>query len=136
MNEATTMEGNLQVNPVILIVEDDENNLFFMESILNNYKIITITAENGKEAVDKCHEHPEISLVLMDLRMPVMDGLEATRKIKLFRKDLPVIAVTAFAMREDEKKALEAGCDGYLSKPINKESLLGKLSQFGLKICR
>ncbi len=136
MTEATSIRGNLQENPVVLIVEDDENNLFFMESILNSYKINTITAENGKEAVDKCHEHPEITLVLMDLRMPVMDGLEATRKIKLFRKDLPVIAVTAFAMREDEKKALEAGCDGYLSKPINKESLLGKLSRFGVKISR
>ena len=63
--------------------------------------------------------------------MPVMDGLEATREIKLFRKDLPVIAITAFAMRGDEKKALEAGCDAYLAKPINKASLLEKLKQFG-----
>jgi len=132
VTEAPITKESMQIDPVVLIVEDDENNSYLLESILVKYGISTLLAVNGKEAVDQCREHPEISVVLMDLKMPVMDGLEATREIKLFRKDLPVIAITAFAMRGDEKKALEAGCDAYLAKPINKASLLEKLKQFGV----
>ena len=77
-------------------------------------------------------EHPEISLVLMDLKMPVMDGFEATQKIKSFRKDLPVIAITAFAMSGDEKRILEAGCDDYIAKPIKRETLRKKLTTQGI----
>ena len=91
-------------------------------------------AKNGKEAVEQCYEHPEISLVLMDLKMPVMDGLEATRKIKSFRKDLPIIAITAYAMSGDEKIALEAGCSDYITKPFEQDVLLSKLIKFGLTV--
>ena len=87
---------------------------------------------NGKEAVDQCREHPEISLVLMDMKMPVMDGYEATREIKSFRKDLPVIAVTAYAMKSDEKKVLKAGCDDYLAKPVEKNTLMKILAKYGI----
>jgi len=130
LSEVQITKEPQQKNPVVLIAEDDENNLYLLESILGKYEIAILSAVNGKEAVDQCREHPEISLVLMDLKMPVMDGLEATQEIKLFRKDLPVIAITAFAMRGDEKKALEAGCDDYLAKPLNKASLLEKLKLF------
>ncbi|TSA25291.1 MAG: response regulator, partial [Bacteroidetes bacterium] len=119
-------------NQVILIAEDEESNLLFLQTILRKTAITVLLAGNGKEAVDVCREHPEVSLVLMDLRMPVMDGLEATREIKTFRKNLPIIAITAYAMSGDEKKALDAGCDDYLSKPVSREELMEKIKQFGV----
>lgn len=118
--------------PVILIAEDDESNLFYLEVILKKKLVSIISAINGKEAVDLCRRHPEISLVLMDIKMPVMDGLEATREIKLFRHNLPIIACTAFALSGDTKMAHDAGCDDYLSKPVNKNILLGKLEKYGV----
>ncbi len=120
--------------PVILIAEDDESNLFYLQAILMKMNIALIPASNGKEAVEKCHNHPEISLVLMDLKMPVKDGFDATREIKSFRKNIPVIAITAFAMNDDKKKAAEAGCDDYLFKPVNREALSDKLKKYGIMI--
>lgn len=73
-------------------------------------------AINGSEAVELCLMMPDISLVLMDVKMPVMDGYEATRLIKQLKPDLPVIALTAFAFAGDKEKALDSGCDNYLSK--------------------
>lgn len=124
----------IQEKPVILIAEDDEANLFYLESILNKKSISVISAINGKEAVDKCREHPEISLVLMDIKMPVMNGLQAASEIKMFRKELTIIACTAFGMSGDEKNALQAGCDDYLTKPVSRATLLGKLKKYGVKV--
>jgi PAS domain S-box-containing protein len=118
--------------PVILIAEDDESNYLLMVRLLRKADVTIIPAINGKEAVQKCHDHPELSLVIMDLKMPEMDGMEATREIKSFRKELPVIAVTAFAMSGDEKRALEAGCDDYIAKPVSQELLFSKLKKFGI----
>jgi len=118
--------------PVILIAEDDEANLMYLKAVLRKTKITVIPAFNGKTAIEQCRDHPEISLVLMDLKMPVIDGFEATREIKLFRKELPVIAVTAFAMSGDKKQALEAGCDDYIAKPVTRELLLEKLKRYGV----
>jgi len=117
---------------VVLIAEDDLSSDIYMEIILKSISTVVLKAANGKEAVNMCQLHPEISLVLMDLKMPVMDGLEATRLIKSFRKELPVIAVTAYAFSRDKKKALEAGCDDFLSKPVSKAELQEKLRKFGL----
>src|SRR5690554_7320395 len=75
-------------------------------------------------------KHPEISVVLMDVKMPVMSGYEATAAIKKLRPDLPVIAQTAYALSGDKDKALAAGCDDYLSKPIKREALLRKLNLY------
>ena len=94
----------------------------------------TILATNGIQAVEICREHPEISLVLMDIKLPFMDGLEATRQIKVIRKDLPVIAITAYAMVGDENIAFNAGCDDYITKPIDRELLIKKLGKFGIAI--
>ena len=111
-------------SPVILIAEDDETSSAFLQMILEKRSFICLLAYNGGEALEMCRSHPEISLVLMDLRMPVMDGLEATCKIREFRKNLPIIAVTAYAMTGDSEKALEAGCDDYISKPVTTNLLL------------
>jgi PAS domain S-box-containing protein len=120
------------ISPVVLIAEDDLSSDLYIEIILKTISAVVLKAANGKEAVEMCHLHPEISLVLMDLKMPVMDGLEATRQIKSFKKELPVIAVTAYAFSKDKKKALEAGCDDFLSKPVSKAELQDKLRKYGL----
>ncbi|MEI6436655.1 MAG: response regulator, partial [Bacteroidota bacterium] len=120
--------------PVALIAEDDESNRFYLESILTKLAIKVILVPNGKEAVNQCREHPEISLILMDLKMPVMDGFEATGAIRSFWKYVPIIAITAFAMSDDKKRALDAGCDDYLPKPVNKEDLIEKLKRYGLAL--
>jgi signal transduction histidine kinase len=119
------------IRPVVLVAEDDLSNDLYMEIILKSFASVVFTAANGKEAVEKCRMHPEISLVLMDLKMPVMDGFEATRQIKSFRKELPIIAITAYAFSKDKKKALEIGCDDFLLKPFSKHDLLEKFKKFG-----
>lgn len=117
---------------VVLIAEDDESNSYYLQKILKSESVSILLANDGIEAVEQCRNHPEISLVLMDIKMPLMDGLEATRQIKSFRKDLPVIAITAFAMTGDKKRAMEAGCDEYLAKPVGKDELLAKFRKHGL----
>lgn len=130
--EETVNKPFIHDKPVILIAEDDEANLFYLETILKKKHISVISAINGQEAVDKCREHPEISLVLMDIKMPVMNGLQAASEIKKFHKELTIIACTAFGMSGDEKNALQAGCDDYLTKPLSRATLIGKLKKYGV----
>jgi PAS domain S-box-containing protein len=115
----------------ILVAEDDETNFFYLKALLKqNTSADIIHASNGREAIEKFKENPEIGLVLMDIKMPVMDGLEATRQIKAINRDVPVIAITAYAMAGDEARILDAGCDYFLSKPINKKLLLARMSEY------
>jgi CheY-like chemotaxis protein/anti-sigma regulatory factor (Ser/Thr protein kinase) len=125
----TESRKNTSESPLILIAEDDDANSSFFKMVLEKNSFSYLLACNGREAIELCSTHPEISLILMDIKMPVMDGLEATRKIKEFRKDLPIIGVTAFAMTGDKEKALEAGCDEYLSKPVKSDLLLSIISK-------
>jgi len=118
--------------PVFLVADDEYAHRVYMESFLKKVASVVFLARNGREAVDLIREHSEISVVLMDLKMPVMDGFEATREIKSFRKDLPIIAVTAYAMSGDEKKAYDCGCDDYIVKPTSTDELLQKLKKFGI----
>ena len=120
------------VLPVFLIAEDDDTQRLYMDSVLKNLTSMIYHASNGKEAVEICRNHPEITIVLMDIKMPVMNGFDATREIKSFRKELPIIAITAYAMRDDEKRALDAGCDDYLAKPSNRDEFLKKLRVYGI----
>lgn len=117
-------------NKKFLIAEDDDYGYTYMTHILEKTGVETIRAKNGKEALEALKFHDDISLVLMDLRMPVMNGLETTQKLKEQFPLLPVIAQTAFAMEGDRNKCLEAGCDDYITKPINAENLLAKIGQF------
>jgi PAS domain S-box-containing protein len=123
---------NYKSSGIILLAEDDLTNFLLQEKILKKAGFLVVPAYNGQEAVEQCLKNPAIAAVLMDLKMPVMDGFEATRKIKAHRPDLPVIAVTAFAMSGDEKKALEAGCDQYLTKPLMDKDLMKLLHQYGI----
>lgn len=112
--------------PLILVAEDDELNFLFIKELLEMAGCDYLHALNGKEAVEICKQNLDISFVLMDIKMPVMNGLEATRFIKEFRPNLPIIAVTTYSLTGDEHRFLEAGCDEYYSKPI-KEEILDKL---------
>ena len=118
---------------LVLIVEDDEVNSLFLETVLLKSNINTIHAANGIEAVEICAVNNDINLVLMDIKLPLMNGYEATRRIKKTKPDLPVIAQTAYAMNEDREKAIEAGCDGYISKPIITSELLKLIDNLGVK---
>jgi len=118
--------------PLILIAEDEESNSMLLSQILQNKNLDYLVVSDGKQAVDACRENPKISLVLMDIKMPRMNGYEATRNIKSFAPLLPVIAITAYAMSGDKKKAFDAGCDDYLPKPIEIEILMEKLKKFGI----
>ncbi len=120
--------------PVILIVEDDEPSYLYLTSLLLRLPCSLVRAVNGQEAVSLCRGSDDISIVLMDLKMPVMDGLDATRNIKAVREDLPVIVITAYAFSGDEKVAMEAGCDEYLTKPVKKEFLYRTLAKYGFKV--
>jgi signal transduction histidine kinase/CheY-like chemotaxis protein len=120
-----------QTNKLVLIAEDDDSNYIMLSTLLHKYFIVnTERVYNGKEAVDYCNLNLIPSLILMDIRMPVMDGYTATGLIKQSFPNLPIVAVTAFGMSGDEQRALESGCDGYISKPINTSVLLAKLEPF------
>ncbi|HAF30454.1 MAG TPA: response regulator [Bacteroidales bacterium] len=113
----------------ILIAEDEDSNYRYLEMVLNKTKAKILWAKDGIEAIELCKEH-EPDLILMDIKMPNMDGLEATREIKKTHPEIPVIAQTAFAMENDERMSLEAGCNSYLSKPIKANKLMEVLSTF------
>ena len=85
---------------------------------------------NGVEAVEACRNNPDINLILMDIQMPEMNGYEATRQIRQFNKDVVIIAQTAFALEGDKEKAIEAGCNDYISKPILKDGLLALIQKY------
>jgi PAS domain S-box-containing protein len=114
----------------ILIADDDENNLMYLGAVLEEETCKLYESCNGKEAIALVKKHPEIDLVLMDLKMPEVDGFEATRQIKKIRPALPVIAQTAYAFPEDQEKARNAGCDEYLSKPIKKQALFEIINKY------
>lgn len=122
--------GRPKKKPLILIAEDDELNFIYMKTILemNGYPVIRVA--NGAEAIELCKQKPEISMVLMDVKMPVINGLEATREIRKLRPELPVIASTAYAQTGDEHMVKEAGCLAYLEKPVKKEKLLEYIHKF------
>lgn len=113
-----------QNKPVILVAEDDELNYMYMETLFNRNGFEFFHVENGLEAVELCKNNPKINIVFMDIKMPVMNGLEATKLIRDFRPDLPIIATTAYAQTGDEERFLSEGCNDYLSKPIRKEKLM------------
>jgi len=114
---------NIFEGKTVLIVEDDINNFNLINLLLIGSGIKTIWSKNGKEAIRQCLENKELDVVLMDMNMPIMNGYVATKEIKTIFPKLPIIAQTAFALAGDREKALAAGCDDYLSKPVSKTQL-------------
>jgi signal transduction histidine kinase/CheY-like chemotaxis protein len=113
---------------LILVAEDEDVNWFYLNQVLMKHNYKSIRAENGKRAVEMCRENKEISLVLMDIKMPVMNGFEALQEIKKEKPGLPVIAQTAFALPYDIEK-MKAVFDDYITKPINKDLLMQKIEE-------
>ncbi|MBN2348157.1 MAG: response regulator [Bacteroidales bacterium] len=114
----------------ILIAEDEIINFDYIEKLLSSTKIKIVHALNGREAVEHVKKHPDISLVLMDIRMPVMDGYEATQRIKHIRSKLPVIAQSAFAPDPQKVQGLQSGFDVYISKPVQQNTLVELIADY------
>ena len=114
----------------ILVVEDDESSAFLLESFLKGTGAKLSFTSSGNKAVEYIREHPETDLVLMDIHLPEMDGFTATREIKAFARNVVVIAQTADAFSIDRLEALRAGCDAYLTKPLNMSLLLDKIDGY------
>jgi CheY-like chemotaxis protein len=114
----------------ILIAEDEQSNFDFLKILLTRMNIRVLWAKDGLEAVSLCETDPSIDLVLMDIKMPLLNGYEATKLIKKKRPDLPIVAQTAYAMSPDKMEAETAGCDGYLSKPIKISQITEMLEKF------
>lgn len=115
----------------ILVAEDEEINFFLLKVMLTfiHKDFVVFRAKDGNEAIEMCQQHPEIDLVLMDIKMPNLNGVDATRAIKRFRPDLPVVAQTAYTTLELRAEARQAGCDDFITKPISKEILTAILNR-------
>jgi len=126
-----TVRTNAQINKLrVLIVEDDQTSDLFLTTMLRKVSNEVLHAETGTKAVKACRDNPDLDLVLMDIKMPDMNGYEATRQIRKFNKDIIIIAQTAFAQTYDRIKALEAGCNDHITKPIIKETFLPLIQKY------
>lgn len=123
------IQADVSFDKTILIAEDIATNYMLLENILKKNGSKTIWAKNGDEAVTLCKSN-NVSLVLMDMKMPIMDGYEATKAIRKFNKKLPIIAQTAYALQGEHEKSLEAGCNDYLTKPIDQQQLLSVVQKY------
>ena len=114
----------------ILIADDEESNYLYLSAVLRKLKLNIIVATTGAQAIELCKKHPEIDLIFMDIQMPDGNGYQAFQKIRLFRPDLPIIALTAFIMSDDQNKVLYFGFNGYYSKPILMETIKDIVSTY------
>lgn len=117
-------------NKTVLIVDDIEVNFIFLETILKETNVHTLYAPNGKIAVEICQKNNTIDAVLMDIKMPVMDGYKATELIKQQNPQLPVIIQTAYSFNEEYEKCRELGCNDYITKPLKSENVLSVLAKY------
>jgi PAS domain S-box-containing protein len=114
----------------ILIAEDDETSFILMSKVIGILSNDILRVRNGVETVESCRTNPEIDLIMMDIKMPELDGYEATRQIRQFNKKIVIIAQTAYAQTGDKEKAINAGCNDYISKPIKKDELLALIKKY------
>jgi CheY-like chemotaxis protein len=119
------------MNKLILIVEDEPKNLTLFRDLLQKFGYATIEATNGKDGVNLARAR-DPDLILMDIQMPVMDGIEASQTLKMDAKtrNIPILALTSYAMKGDRDKILRAGCDGYLAKPVDIREFLLTVAQY------
>jgi CheY-like chemotaxis protein len=140
--EGIRVKEDILTGKNILVVDDDVRNLFALTTVFERYNINVITAESGREAINILNNDQKIDMVLMDIMMPEMDGYETTQKIRREHKNnlLPIIAVTAKAMKGDRQKCIAAGASDYVAKPVDMDHLVSVLrvwlhrSDQGLKL--
>ena len=113
----------------VLVVEDNANNLYLIRYILEKKRYTVISAMTGIEGLNKALNE-KVDLIVMDIQLPDIDGLEITRRIRAAGNKIPIVALTSYAMAGDKAKSLEAGCTGYLSKPINPETIVAELEKY------
>lgn len=128
-----TQDKNSRVKPpqknMVLIAEDEEDNFHLLKYIVKDLNLDVIWAKNGQEAIDYCNERP-VSLILMDIKMPTVGGLEATRRILEINPDIPIIAQTAYTQDDDRRRCRDAGCVEFISKPINLTTLRRTIAKY------
>jgi CheY-like chemotaxis protein len=126
---AAHQTGEILAGRKVLIVDDDMRNIFALSTILEEHDMVIESADNGRDAIKTLQADPDVEIVLMDIMMPEMDGMETMREIRKIPqlKNLPIVAVTAKAMKGDREKCIEAGAWDYLSKPVDPEQLLAVL---------
>ncbi|MFO8235868.1 MAG: response regulator [Bacteroidales bacterium] len=124
------MMNNGWKDKVILIAEDEKINFLFLKSVFKEKGAEILWAKNGNETIQICREHGKIDLVLMDIQMPGVDGLQATQLIKYEQPNLPILAQTAYSTNDDRSKALSAGCDDFLAKPIHPLNLMATIERY------
>ena len=115
----------------ILVIEDNDQNLYLVTFLLEKHGFAVVAARNGQDGIDlACRESPE--LILLDIQLPLMNGYEVAWKLRQIDaiKSIPIIAVTSYAMVGDREKALEAGCTGYIEKPINPSTFMDEVKQY------
>jgi CheY-like chemotaxis protein len=114
----------------ILIAEDDEGSALLLTILVKEFQEQVFRAKTGIEAIDICYKNPDIDLILMDIQMPGLNGDEAARKIREFNKDVIIIAQTGFGLSSTREKVITAGCNEYITKPINKDQLLSLIQKY------
>ncbi|MBN2350885.1 MAG: response regulator [Bacteroidales bacterium] len=117
-------------NKTILVVEDDLHSFSYLKELLKRAGATVVWAQDGETAVEMSKNNTNIDLILMDIQLPSLNGFDATKEIRKFKSNLPIIAQTAYAMDGDKEKSVLAGCDDYVSKPIEPQNLFAKINQF------
>jgi CheY-like chemotaxis protein len=126
-NKKTGMENEFLKGRKILIVEDDSSSRLYLNKILEKTGVIIFNAGDGQEAIDIALENPEIDIILMDIQLPVMDGYKSAEKIREFRKNIIIIAQTAYGLMGDKEKIIDSGFNDFIIKPIFAHTLIEKL---------
>ncbi len=122
------MEGSW-TNIKILIVEDVESSILYFESAFKRTGATILTAEDGKQAIETVKNNPDIDIILMDIHMPEMNGLEATAAIKAINPNISIIVQTAYVMDFSAEESIEAGCDIYIVKPVSLDTLFKSINE-------
>ncbi len=128
--DATALKGNGANRKLkILVVEDDETSQHLISIMVNKFAKEIINVSSSREAIEACQNNADIDLILMDIQLPDMNGYDTTRQIRQFNKDVVILAQTAYALTGDKEKAISAGCNDYISKPINNAELISLIQK-------